>query len=204
MNVLKKIFPYNKNIKDFNNLKYDKEGLYSISLPHDAKLISLFIINNLINNNYNFEYIKNNYSILDGTAGVGGNILSFCKYFKKVICYELNVTRYNMLKNNIEIYNFNNIEIYNKNSIESLNNCNIYFFDPPWGGPEYKKTNNIRLKISNYNLVDIIEKIKKINYKSYICFKLPYNYDLNEFKNYNLKKMQVRNMIIILIFSVIK
>lgn len=199
MNILKKIFPDCENLKDFDKLKYDTEGLYSISLPNDAQLISLFIINNMVNNNGDYDNIKKYYTIVDGTAGIGGNTISFSKYFSKVISYEINKNRFNMLANNLKIYNLKNTEIYNCDSTIEFVNSHVYFFDPPWGGPEYKKTKNLKLKLSKNKLIDIINRIKSINNKAKICFKLPYNYDLNEFKNFTIKKMEIRNMILILI-----
>jgi hypothetical protein len=70
-NILNKIFPPSENIK---NLGYDSEGLWSITLPQDADTISQIILNE---NNSDI-------TIIDTTAGLGGNTLSFAKYFKKV------------------------------------------------------------------------------------------------------------------------
>ena len=84
-----KIFPPNNNIE---KLQYDNEGLYSISHPEDANLISEFIVNYVGYKDLN---------ILDATAGLGGNTISFSKNFKKVTAIELNEKRFNMLENNI-------------------------------------------------------------------------------------------------------
>ena len=75
-------FP-NYNEVNFNNLKIDTIGEYSITRPPDAKQIS--------------EIIKaetNDSVILDTTAGSGGNTLSFAKYFDTVISVESNFDRY--------------------------------------------------------------------------------------------------------------
>ena len=199
MNILKKIFPDSENLADLEKLKYDTEGLYSISLPNDAKLISLFIVNNIINNNGDYDNIKNYYSIVDGTAGIGGNTISFSNYFNKVLAYEIDKNRFNMLKNNLSIYKLKNVQVFNCDSTIEFTNNHVYFFDPPWGGPDYKKNKNIKLKISNNKLIDIINRIKMVNNKAKVCFKLPYNYDLSEFNNFKIKKMEIRNMILILV-----
>lgn len=195
MNIIKKIYPDISENK-LKELKYDTEGLYSITMPDEAKIISELILKNIDKNNI----------IMDCTAGLGGNSLSFCKYFKKVIAYEINKERYDILCNNIVLYEHTNISIYNDNCIENLNKhiCDVYFFDPPWGGPDYKKEQNLSLTLSNKSLNDIVKYIFNININATVCFKLPYNYNFNEFNNMKYYKKKIKNMVIILIYSIVK
>ena len=91
LKVKEKIFPKINNI-DMENLKYDSEGLYSISHPEDAEFIS--------------DEIKkfkgtNDLDIFEGTAGLGGNIISFGKNFKSVTGVEQNELRFEMLENKV-------------------------------------------------------------------------------------------------------
>ena len=181
-NIINKIFPI---IPNNNLLKYDSEGLWSISLPNDAEKISLIILNNFGSDIY----------ILDGTSGIGGNVISFAKYFDKVCAIELDKTRFEILKNNIDIFKLNNVNLINDNSNNYLNNdYDVYFFDPPWGGQDYKNKVNLRFKLGNYTLHDLINKV---NNKP-IIFKLPNNYDLSEFSNYNYNINKINNYIIII------
>jgi 16S rRNA G966 N2-methylase RsmD len=181
-NIINKIFP---PIPNNNLLKYDPEGLWSISLPDDAEKISLIILNNFGSNLY----------ILDGTSGIGGNVISFAKYFDKVCAIEVDKTRFEILKNNIDIFKLNNVNLINDNSNNHLNNdYDVYFFDPPWGGQDYKNKVNLRFKLGDYTLHDLINKI---NNKP-IIFKLPNNYDLSEFSNYNYNINKINNYIIII------
>jgi 16S rRNA G966 N2-methylase RsmD len=199
MNIIKKIYP-NISEDKLKELKYDEEGLYSITLPEEAKIISSLLVKSLKK-----EAKKS--IIFDGTAGLGGNTLSFCNYFKNVISCEINKSRYDILKKNIELYKYNNIVINNINCIEYIKNNNssdVYFFDPPWGGPDYKFKTNISLKLSNMSLINIVKLIKNKNNNAIICFKLPFNYNFNEFENMKYYKKKIKNMIILLIYSVIK
>ena len=192
--IKSKYFPF---ITNYDKLKYDKEGLWSITMPNDAKIISDIIL----------KEIGYNKIIFDGTAGIGGNTLSFSKTFKKVISIELDKNRFDILKNNINIYNYNNIILYNDNCFNLLNlECDVYFFDPPWGGPNYKKINKLKVKLSNKSLYDIIMYIKNnniqlttINNKK-IFFKIPTNYDLLEFSNFNYKIYKIKQYNIIVIY----
>ena len=182
-----KIFPKTDNI---SKLQYDTEGLYSISHPDVADSISHFM---KININ------KDDITILDATAGLGGNLLSFAKNFKFVYGIELDKNRFNMLQTNIKCYNYNNIKLINGNCIDYLdNNYDVYFFDPPWGGPDYKNYSTVDLFLGNYNLLDIVKKIPK---KKHIVFKVPYNYDINLLKDYDLNIKKINNMLIIYLFS---
>jgi predicted RNA methylase len=184
--IINKIFPM---ISDNKLLKYDTEGLWSISLPNDAHKISLIILSNY----------GSNLSIFDGTAGIGGNVISFAKFFNNVYAIELDKNRFEILKNNINIYQLNNIILINDDSNNHLyGNYDIYFFDPPWGGKDYKNKENLRLCLSNYTLNELINKIKNYNNKP-IIFKLPNNYDLSEFSNYNYNIIKIKNYMLIII-----
>ena len=68
MNI-KSLFP---NTNEYDKIQYDEEGLYSITHPNDALIITDIIL----------LHSNNNCSIVDCTGGLGGNTLSFCKKFE--------------------------------------------------------------------------------------------------------------------------
>ena len=190
LNKLNILFPYTKN---YNKLLYDEEGIWSITLPYDANRISYIIRNELNKNSI----------IIDATCGLGGNIISLSKYFRKVIGIEINKNRFYMLLNNIYIYNINNIYLINDDFINIITNSKfIYhglFIDPPWGGPNYKSKTKLRLQLSSINIINIINIVKNNNQNIKIFFKLPYNYDLSEFYNINYKIYKINNFILLVI-----
>ena len=109
----------------------------------DLKIIS----HHLIKYNINPQKIK----IVDYTAGVGGNVLSFCKYFKEVVGIEKDTSRYNLLALNLSSYQFNNLKLYNNSCLEFLDNeYDVIFFDPPWGGYQYKKHKELKKGLSPF------------------------------------------------------
>ena len=184
-NIIKKIFPSNNLLLD-DLLKYDDEGLYSITLPDDANTISKLLL----------EYSNN--IIFDGTAGLGGNTLSFSKNFKQVIAIEMNEHRYNLLVNNLKAYDVKNVTLFNDNCLNHLDlDCDIYFFDPPWGGRSYKDVELLRFKINDTSLYDLINIIKNKN--KIICIKIPYNYDMSEFNKFNYKILLIKKYRLIII-----
>jgi predicted RNA methylase len=194
LKLIKKIFPLDNDL-NIDELKFDDIGLYSISLPKDADIISNFIKNNMD---------INSITIVDGTAGIGGNSISFCNNFKNVIAFEIDKNRFDILNNNLKVYNFTNIITYNSNSIENIENIDnikpdVYFFDPPWGGPNYKKYKNLTFKFNKLDLDQIVINIKNFNKNSYISFKLPTNFNLSIFNNFKYKLLNLKKMLIILI-----
>lgn len=176
--IIKKIFPVTDN---YSLLQYDEEGLWSITHPVDADKISNIIKREL----------GSNISIMDCTAGIGGNTISFSKFFNKVVSVEMNSNKFSLLKNNIECYLLTNITLINDDCNNVNVNCNCYFYDPPWGGPNYKNENSIRLKLGNKSLFEIV------NNKKNVFMKLPNNYDLEEFNNFNYKIYKIKNYLLL-------
>lgn len=195
--TLLKIFP-TENCNYFYNLQYDQEGLWSITHPDSAEKFSKILLSFAKKNNVEIK------TIVDATAGLGGNTISFCKYFKDVTAIEKNYNRFKILKNNIECYSYKNIKLINENSIEYLkkNNFDLIFFDPPWGGPNYKKNKTFEFTLDGIKLNEIFELINA----KIIAFKLPYNYNFESFKNLDrfiIEKIEQKN-IVFLIFKLIE
>jgi 16S rRNA G966 N2-methylase RsmD len=179
---------------DYTKLQYDTEGLYSITNFNEADNISNLLLDNFTNKNLN---------ILDGTGGLGGNTISFSKYFKNVTSIELNKNRYEMLKNNLDVYKIKNVTIINCNSVKYLfdnySKYNIYFFDPPWGGPSYKKKENLTLSMGNNSLLKIADFLKENTKDKLLVYKLPFNYNFDEFNGYDYKLYKINKYYIIII-----
>lgn len=184
--IINQVFPHTINSM---LLKYDQEGLWSITLPEDADNISQIILSEL----------NNNINILDGNAGLGGNTISFAKYFKSVTAIEIDVNKFNLLNNNLQVFNIKNVTTINDDSTKYLANYDAYFFDPPWGGPKYKLFYQISLTLGDYKLYEIVNIIK-LNENKKIFFKLPMNYNLTEFTKYNYKIFPIKNYQIICIY----
>jgi len=187
-----KIFPYIKDVNRLKELKIDDESYLYISRRECADRITNIIIDNMNKLDIN----KDDCVITDATAGVGGNTISFAKNFKLVNAIEIELERFNYLKNNTSLYELNNINYYNNNCMDVLKeieNHDIVFIDPPWGGRSYKDTDNLRLKLNTIGLEDICNDIFSKKMKSIpkmIVLKLPKNFDIIYFsKKVMSKKM---------------
>ena len=176
MNDHKFYFPKPPNDVDYNKLQIDFIGKYSITIPKVAELIT-DIIYKLIGHP--------NLTITDCTAGVGGNIFSFANKFKHVNAIEIDSNRFNMLANNVQIYDLQNINLYNSNCLDIIFTLqqDLVFIDPPWGGKEYKSENNIRLNLSGIPIESLTNMLLNNKICYYVVLKLPTNYDINHIKN---------------------
>jgi len=175
--------------KEENNIKLkgDVEGMFSLSYKEDADILS-----NIIKDK--FGDIK----ILDGTSGIGGNTISFGLHFSNLIAIEINKERFKYLQNNIKSFNIT-AKLYDDDMLNHLNDdYDLIFIDPPWGGPNYKLEKIISLSLGNIKLEDLTKKIKALN--KIIIYKLPFNYNLNEFSLYNYEIYKIKNYLIIIIF----
>jgi 16S rRNA G966 N2-methylase RsmD len=175
-------------MNNYKLIKSDVEGDYSISHQEDADKLS--------------DIIKTKFGnphIMDATAGVGGNSISFGKYFNNVTSIEIHKERFQFLKQNLETFKINN-NLINDDFLNHIDkDYDVIFVDPPWGGPSYKYHKLLRLSVSDKNLMEITKLI--INKNKIIIWKLPFNYDLSEFSMFNYEIHNIKNYLIIIVNS---
>lgn len=197
-----RLFPKMNGI-NLNNMLIDYDSISFITVPVESKKISDIISRHLS------KYISpKNATMVDATAGVGGDTFSFANDFQNVISIELNSDRCELLKHNVNQYDYKNVTILNGDStiiIPKLNIIDTIYVDPPWGGKEYKLKDNLRLSIGSLTIEDFI--INCFNKDITNCFpkvvalKLPKNYDIKflfeklsekfDIYMYQLKKINV-------------
>lgn len=194
------MFPYLPRKDDYEGLKIDFESATYISTKDVAYQITKIILFHL--DKLSIE--PANAVIVDATAGVGGNTLSFSTSFREVIAIELDHLRYEYLRNNIEVYRIRNIQTIQGDCLEYISkiNSHVVFFDPPWGGKGYKLKDTIDLFLSDTSMSDIMEQLltEKDSSPELIVIKVPKNFNLEGFyfklksKHmflYNLNKMDI-------------
>jgi 16S rRNA G966 N2-methylase RsmD len=219
LSLKKLIFPPLNDDK-LNQLMIDEESIKYITFWNSAQEITNIIMNYL--NDFPSPVVSKSKKwaamplakrmkklvITEMTAGVGGNVLNFAKYFKYVNAIEIDNVRYNYLQRNIKIYGFYNVNCYNNDSIELLINGDdlvqdIIFFDPPWGGRGYKQYDNLRLKFGDYSIENICKILFQRERNKLIVMKLPNNYDFNyleeELRDYGLVCLHLERMTIVLV-----
>jgi 16S rRNA G966 N2-methylase RsmD len=207
-NKIARIFPIIKNFNNYSKLKIDEDSFSYITVREIADMITKIISYHLLFFNLNPQKMV----IIDYTAGVGGNVLSFSKYFSYVYGIEIDELRASYLENNINVYGFHNISVINDSSINfNYNdmikiNPNVIFMDPPWGGNDYKNSDKLILKLGEKMIEELVVDIIKIFSEYYlnndpknlnkrnklIVLKLPKNYDIEYFYNY-INALKVEN-----------
>ena len=167
-------YPYINN-NFYTNLLLDEVGYYSATSEKIAKIIT-----KLIN-----KYVDKKSIITDGTAGVGGNTISFAKFFKKINAVEINIDRFSYLQNNINLHKQQDqINLYNMDYVTSYHMLkqDVIFLDPPWGGKTYKQEKQLRLYLSQLCIVDFCNKL--MHHSKIIVLKVPKNFDFKHFNTY--------------------
>lgn len=186
--LFKKNFPNDKNI-DFKKLKISNIGKYSMDKPDKAQILS-----DLIKENMGTTDLV----ITDANSNMGGNVINFAKNFNFVNSVEIVPFHCEILKNNIDVYNLlDKVKIHCNDYLDIMFELkqDVIFFDPPWGGPDYKKEKNLNLYLDNINIIDIVNEL--YDNAKMIVLRIPRNFNIVdllrrvEYKNVNIYKIYV-------------
>jgi len=200
--LMNKLFPPPPGNR-YNNLRIDLESVSYITTPHNSDIIGAIIDSHIPS-----DMSRNNITIFDGTACVGGDTISFGKIFGTVIATEINENRYRMLAHNLAEFGLYNVAPINADCLKILKKINfidVMYFDPPWGGKDYKTKQGVRLRIGERYIDQIVNDIFEGRIRSdvkLVVLKLPKNYDLKglydltkrediTMMRYELKKMDI-------------
>lgn len=164
-------FPLPRNSTAYQNILYTPDGISYMTPRIDAELTTGIIISHC--NEKNIKY--NDIIITDATAGLGGNTLSFAKLFKHVNAIEKDYDTFKILENNLKEYCYSNVTLINDDFINVYGSFrqHVVFIDPPWGGKNYMKHKDLRLKMSDTEIEHLCDLLRN----NIIVLKLPINYD---------------------------
>ena len=152
------------------------------------------ILSDLIKKNMGTD----NLVITDANSNMGGNVINFAKNFKFVNSVEILPFHCEILENNIRVYKVENkVKIHCMDYLDIMTQLkqDVIFFDPPWGGPDYKKEKNLNLYLDGINIVDIINELYR--YAKMIVLRVPRNFNIVdllrriEYTNVNIYKVYV-------------
>jgi hypothetical protein len=165
------------------SLQITDKGLYSITKPADV-LWTNTLIQRVFQDRFPKQEMKE-YDMVDGTAGIGGNTISFASLFREVHAVEYNDVHYEVLRNNIrEALALLNVMTYHENVIQWVDNQTInanktlFFIDPPWGGRKYKLFKYFTLRLGRMFIQDFIQKLYRQGYPM-VILKAPLNLNVN-------------------------
>lgn len=185
---LKRLFPYLKSGEYFR-LQIDRESTSYITWYKDTVHIIKLIRNKL----QELKLDSKNLVITDATGNVGGDTLSFAKYFKFVQSVEIKEYIAEYLRNNIRVYGFTNVTVFNDDYTQINLSQDVLYMDPPWGGASYKDKKSLTLSLSGVPLEHIINDVDKKT--KLIVLKLPLNYDIcHLMKSIIFRKVSIHNI----------
>lgn len=160
-------------------------GRYSISRPEHADLTSKHIMT--------FAEIlgmgdPRSIRIIDATAGIGGNTLSFLKFFHSVIAVERQQEHFEALKINLQCYGHTSsdkLRLINADYTHVYKELkgDVVFLDLPWNNDEvwYSKKRDLMLYLTDIPLYMLVSNIfRQTDCKLVVC-KVPYNFNFGMF-----------------------
>jgi len=178
------MFPQDKNV-DFRDLMISNVSEYSVDRPEDAEYICKIMKSHLPK--------RKSLVVTDATSNVGGGTIAFAKNFSKVNAVELEEVHCKALHNNLKKYKLDKkVKIYCDSYLDMMDELkqDIIYFDPPWGGRDYKKKYFMDLFLGDMNMIDVIRQVK--NKTKLIVFKVPKNYNFfNFFLRSNFDKITI-------------
>lgn len=183
--------------KEYRNLlSYDHIGLYSITPPKSAYIITSYVLK---------YYRDTNIVVTDAMAGLGGNTLSFSENLYYVNSIEYDLPRFYSLVSNVSLYKRKNVLCIHANylKIMTLLKQDIIFMDPPWGGKNYKENDKMTINIDGRDLSNICNEIFDKRLCSMLLLKLPLNYDVATFSDKLKSNMKLQRLPKILIVSIL-
>jgi 16S rRNA G966 N2-methylase RsmD len=156
--------------------------LYSVTQKEDANEIIKII--------QKYQPDLNQLIITDATAGVGGDTINFALKFKQVNAIEIAKTHCDILQHNIDVYRLKNVIVHCTNYLDIMKKIkqDIIYFDPPWGGIEYKEQKELQLFLKDQTIEDVIKIL--LNDAKMFVVKVPFNFDLKHFQK-KLKKKKI-------------
>ena len=118
-------------------LRVSPEGAYSVSRPD----VSRSILENIKKQYINLGLPFTNIRIMDATANNGGDTIRFGldPDISTIISIEIDRLNFKILQHNVRLYEFGTkVQLINGNMTEfiGMNNYDILYVDPPWGGLE--------------------------------------------------------------------
>jgi hypothetical protein len=152
-----------------------EEGTYSYTSRNDGERTIQFLK----------QYIHSLHtrSILDGTGCVGSDTILFGLNCRIVHSIEYKNENWKALEHNVKLYSLNNIHLHQGDTtiIYKEYPSDIFYLDPPWGGPGYKRKKVLDLYLGDHR-IDIFLRDSVLAKDSdwrpqWIILKLPFNYN---------------------------
>lgn len=157
-------------------------------------------------------------TIVDCTCHIGGDSLNFATLFPKAnivaIDNDLNALKclcHNIEMSKVEMDGFTVIHSDCVNWIQKVGfPADLYYFDPPWGGPSYSQDESINLYLGGEKIANVVNMVLEKNLTRCILLKAPRNFSYESFSEdikgelrlFNIKKPEKGNKIAYLLLLI--
>jgi 16S rRNA G966 N2-methylase RsmD len=170
-------------------VSFTSEALYSATPLKANELMTIDIIERLKG------FFPNRHLIVaDGTANCGADTIGCLYHSRKLkrpfdmISIELNELNFECLESNVLLFGYNDeVESIHGNTLEWISwlkdtdEVDVMYFDPPWGGKDYKQEKEVRLKLGDISIWNVAaDALKNVKSVKLIVIKAPFNFDKNE------------------------
>ena len=160
---------------DYKLLRVLPESLYSSLLPGQITTVSQI-----------FKTISPVKTIIDANAHIGCDTINLSRIFPEaeITAIDSNPEAVDCLSHNVKALGLTNIKVAKADAVEYLSKMSerevdLVYFDPPWGGRDYKSSSNLMLYLSGKPIWDIVNSIKA----GTVVLKAPTNFDINTFRS---------------------
>lgn len=155
--------------------------------------------------------------IVDCTCHIGGDALHFAEVFQtsQIIAIDIDQDAIQCLKSNVQKRApFSQFKFIHSDCVQWIEKvkfpADLYYFDPPWGGPAYNIGQSLDLYLGDRNVTEIINFILKECLTEHILLKAPRNFSYSSFQEnikgathlYHIKKPKKNNEIAYLLILI--
>lgn len=149
-------------------------------------------------------------TIIDATAHIGGDALNFAEFYPSasVLAIDNDPRAIDCLRINVQKLHFTNrftIVCAESYSYITTNNpaADLFYFDPPWGGPSYLNKKEIDLYLGGHPILSLINYVLDMRLSPRVLLKVPRNFSYPKFKEsvhgqsklYYIRKPQKKGII---------
>lgn len=192
-----KYFPCREDAQlQWDQLRIHDVGKYSISRPEDADEILRTILN-VMQQVSGGTFRPEAATIIDGTACVGGDSISFAQVFKHVMSVERDPQTFQLLTNNLKVYGLSktkvtpvNTDVLTLLSSSAAMKCDVLYMDPPWnrpGQPWHSTLKTLMLYLGDTPIDQVVKNVmsssdgNRHKKPHLIVVKCPGNFDVRRF-----------------------
>lgn len=131
--------------------------------------------------------------IVDANAHIGADTWNFSQIYPNadIISIELDPENFRLLQHNTRFAKKHLMRGDALEIIPQLNHIDLLYFDPPWGGRDYKTQDKIDLYLSGQNIGQVVERF--LDRASVIVLKTPYNFNEASLPACIMNRYQIMN-----------